>query len=102
MNFSYNEQTKTATMLLKVKANAKASCIHGFVDVNGSQLLRISIKATPEDGKANVAIIKMLANEWSLRQNQLEIVKGATSSIKVLVVKDVEDKYLYSVMIQFA
>jgi len=90
MYFSYNKKTKTAILLLKVKASAKTSCIHGFVDVNGSQLLRISIKAAPEDGKANVAIIKMLADIWGLRQNQLEIVRGTTSSAKMLAIMEVD------------
>jgi len=77
-------------MPLKVKAGAKTSCIHGFVDVNGSYLLKISIKAPPEDGKANTAIIKMLADKWGLRQNQLEIVKGTTNSTKMMAIKEVD------------
>ena len=90
MYFSHDNKTKTSIILLKVKAGAKTSCIHEFVEINGSHLLKLSIKATPEDGKANAAIIKMLADKWGVRQNQLEIVKGTTSSIKTLVIKNVE------------
>ncbi len=101
MNFSYNDKTKTALILLKVKAGAKTSCIHGFTDVNGSQLLKISINAAPEDGKANVAIIKMLAKEWGLKQNQLEIIKGTTSSSKILALKDITKKDVENIMLQY-
>ena len=81
MYFSYNEKTKTAIIPLKVKAGAKESTIHGFIDLDGTHILKISVKAAPEDGKANNAIIKMLADKWDLKQNQLEIVKGVRHEV---------------------
>jgi uncharacterized protein (TIGR00251 family) len=94
MHFSYNDKTKTATILLKVKAGAKRSCIDGFDDINGLQMLKISIKAAPQNGKANIAIIKMLSDIWGLKQNQLEIIKGIATSTKTLLIKDVTSDYI--------
>ena len=90
MYFSYNDKTKIAIISLKVKAGARITSIDGFIDINGTYILKISIKAAPEDGKANIAIIKMLADKWRLKQNQLEIIKGGTSNLKLLAVKNIE------------
>lgn len=90
MFFSYNEKIKTAILELKVKASAKEAEIHGVIDVAGKQLLKISINAVPENGKANKAIVKMLAEKLNLKQNQLAIIKGTTGSSKLLQISDVE------------
>ena len=92
MYFSYNDKTKTALIALKVKAGARESTIHGLVDISGIFTLKLSINAAPENGKANEAIIKMLAKKWGLKQNQLEIVKGTSASSKLLSVGGVEKK----------
>ena len=84
------KKQKPAIIPLKVKAGAKESTIHGFIDLDGTHILKISVKAAPEDGKANNAIIKMLADKWDLKQNQLEIVKGSSGSSKLLAIKDTE------------
>lgn len=90
MNFFYNEKTKTAIIQLKVKTCAKTSSINGFVDINGSHTLKINIKSAPEGGKANIAIIKMLSEIWKLKRSQLKIIKGTTSSTKILAVENIE------------
>jgi len=92
MYFSYNAETKTAIIPLKVKAGAKENTIHGLIEVNSSQILKISVKAPPEDGKANKSIIKMFAHEWNLKQNQIDIIKGASSSTKLLAINNVDRK----------
>jgi len=101
MYFSYNEKTKTAVVPLKVKAGAKESTIHGFVDINRTHILKISVKAAPEDGKANNAIIKMFADKWNLRQTQLEIIKGSSGSSKLLAIKDVDRSVILEVASNF-
>jgi len=98
MYFSYNERTRTATILLKVKAGARERAIHGFIHLNGTYILKISINAIPEDGKANNTIIKMLADIWNLKQNQLEIVKGLNGSSKLLAIKEVEKEDVINVI----
>ena len=98
MSFSYNTETKTATISLKVKAGARFNSISTFVDANESHLVKININAAPENGKANAAIIKMLAAVWGLKQNQLEIIKGHSGSLKTLVIKDVERKEVEDIL----
>ncbi len=90
MYYSYSAADKSATIYLKVKAGAKVSRIEDMIQLPDKWALKLSINAAPEDGKANAAIIKMLAKAWSLRQDQLEIIKGGNQSIKLLAIRNVE------------
>ncbi|MFC1673986.1 DUF167 domain-containing protein [Pseudomonadota bacterium] len=53
-------------------------------DADGNVALKASVTKAPEGGKANAALIKMLAKEWKLAKSDLEVVKGQTSRNKVL------------------
>lgn len=44
--------------------------------------LRVSVTQVPEKGKANKAIITLLAQELGLRKSQIELVGGETSPQK--------------------
>lgn len=99
MYFSYNDKTKTAIIPLKVKAGARETAIHGFVDISGIYTLKISINTAPENGKANDSIVKMLAKKFGLKQNQLAIIKGESSSSKLLSVSDIEKEEMEMVLV---
>ena len=45
-------------------------------------MLRVSVTQAPEKGKANKAIIALLAKELSLRKSQIELLSGETSGQK--------------------
>ncbi len=53
---------------------------------DGGAVLKVSVTAVPEDGKANAALIKLLAKEWRLPKSAIDIVQGATDRRKVLVI----------------
>lgn len=53
-------------------------------NVEGRLVLKIYVTAAPEDGKANKAVIDMLANELKLAKQQLSILKGEHSRHKVI------------------
>jgi uncharacterized protein (TIGR00251 family) len=50
-------------------------------------LLKIKIKEVPENGKANAAIIGLLANVLDIPQNDIIILKGGHSGNKVVNVR---------------
>jgi uncharacterized protein YggU (UPF0235/DUF167 family) len=91
MYYSYSYPSKTATIYLKVKASAKVSQIGNFIDFAERFCLKIMIGETAEGGKANIAIIKMLAKIWNLKQDQLEIIKGHNQSFKLLAIKNITE-----------
>lgn len=69
---------------LKVKAGAKQNVIGDYITIDGKKYLKLSIKTPPENGKANIEIIKFLSTSWNIHKKDLEIVSGHSSSIKIL------------------
>ncbi len=73
--------------LLRVKLTPKASknAILGWTeDENGEKLLKASVTAVPEKGKANKALISLLAKHWKIPKSAIEIVRGETDRLKTL------------------
>lgn len=69
---------------LKVRPQARRDAIDGIVpDIEG-EALAVSVTATPEDGKANAAVIAVLARAWRLPGSAFSVVQGATARRKLL------------------
>lgn len=49
--------------------------------------LRIYTNATPTDGAANAAVIKMLSKYYDVSKSSIKIVRGATSHNKVIEIE---------------
>ena len=74
-----------ARVALKVTPRADSSRVQG-IEVNGAGQahLAVRISAPPEAGKANAALIKLLARRWRMPQRELELASGAGARYKVL------------------
>jgi uncharacterized protein (TIGR00251 family) len=74
-----------ARVALKVTPRAAASRVQG-VELNGAgpAHLAVRISAPPEAGRANAALIRLLARRWGVPQRDLELVSGAGARHKVL------------------
>ena len=72
-------------LFLKVKVfpNAGQNELKG---VMADGTLKIGVTAQPEDNKANIALIKFLADELGVRRYQLEIVSGVSDRFKIIKV----------------
>lgn len=55
-----------------------------FVKCAGDNFFKVEIKAKPVEGRANQELIKFLAKELGIKQNQIMIIKGVHSREKVL------------------
>ncbi len=73
-----------STIGLKVKARAKENAIVSIIEIKGNRFLKISIKAMPIQGKANMMLVDFLAKELEIDKKKLKIIQGKTSSYKVL------------------
>jgi uncharacterized protein (TIGR00251 family) len=73
---------------LRVTPNADRAYVDGVIaDADGAEFLKVAVTATPEDGKANAAVIKLLAKEWHLAKTSLTIASGAKDRRKTLLIE---------------
>jgi uncharacterized protein (TIGR00251 family) len=66
---------------IKVTPNSRNSKITQTLD-DGT--IKISVKAAPENGKANQEVIKILAEHFKADSAKIKIVSGHISSIKLI------------------
>lgn len=72
-------------LAVRLTPRARADRIDGIARLaDGSLVLKVSVAAPPEDGRANAALLRLFANEWRLPQRDLAIVSGAKSRNKIV------------------
>jgi len=76
---------------VKVIPSSSKDCIVGWLE----DTLKIKVKAPPEKGKANKAIIKVLEKSLSLAKGSVKIESGLTSSRKIIVINDADEKLIH-------
>jgi len=70
---------------VRVQPGASRTGIDGLKTLDDGQVvLAIRVSAAPEDGKANAALIKLLAKTWKVPKNALEIVAGHGNRRKIV------------------
>lgn len=73
---------------LKVSPKAKREQIGGLLDEpGGGKALKVAVTAAPEDGKANAAVIALLAKEWGVAKSAISVVTGATDRRKLVEIR---------------
>jgi uncharacterized protein len=73
---------------LKVTPKAKRNQIGGLLDEpDGGKALKVSVTTAPEDGKANDAVIALLAREWGVAKSAISVVMGATDRRKLVEIR---------------
>ena len=74
-------------LALKVTPRAARSAVDGIArDDRGQACLAVRVTAAPDGGKANAAVIRLLARRWGLPARDLRLVSGASARRKVLQV----------------
>lgn len=78
-------------VLVKLTPRARSARIEGVTSEPGPQgpqpVLKASVTAPPEDGKANAAMIELLAKSWRLPKSAFTILGGATHRLKRVAVR---------------
>jgi uncharacterized protein YggU (UPF0235/DUF167 family) len=68
------------------RPGARRDAVEGLrAEADGSLALKVSVRAAPEDGKANAAIARLLAGEWEVPRSALRLAAGATDRRKLFV-----------------
>lgn len=83
MPFSGHESI--VRIAIRLRPGASANRIDGVKDfADGQRRLCVRVTAIPEKGKANNALIKLLAKAWRLPRGRLSIISGAKDRNKTL------------------
>ena len=75
---------------LRVRLTPKAgrNRIDGLAPAaDGATIVKASVTAVPEGGKANAALIRLLAKTWHLPRTALAVTGGATSRLKTVTIR---------------
>lgn len=70
---------------LRVTPKASRNALAGLADTaQGGRVLKVSVTAVPEDGKANEAVVKLLSKMWRVPKSSIRVVAGATDRNKIV------------------
>ena len=74
-------------MRIRLTPKASRSRVEGVgAGADGGAVLKVAVTAPPEKGKANAAMITLLAKAWRLPKTTMAITAGATARRKTLLV----------------
>ena len=72
-------------VVVRLTPKASRNAIAGIASSGqGEAVLKVMVTAVPEAGKANEALIKLLAKEWGVAKSFISLVAGATDRNKIL------------------
>lgn len=73
---------------LKIQPKARRNAALGTMpDAEGGLVLKLVVTAPPEDGKANAAVIALLAKELGVAKAAISVVAGATDRRKLVEIR---------------
>jgi hypothetical protein len=73
---------------VRVAPRAAGNRIDGILDDGeGGAFLKVAVTAPPEGGKANSALIKLLAKEWHLAKSSVAVTAGASVRRKTVSIE---------------
>ena len=73
-------------LYIRLSPRSKRTGTEGFFDDGVRQRLKIAVNAPPVDGKANKAVIELLAEKFRLPKSAFSIVAGTTERNKTIFI----------------
>jgi uncharacterized protein (TIGR00251 family) len=80
----FDYQNPPDTLRVKVTPKAKSERIKKETGADGAVLYKVYVTTAPEDGKANVAVIKLISKALGVAKSNLTITHGHTSREKTI------------------
>jgi len=73
---------------IRLQPGASRARVDGLAVLeDGAAVLKVRVTEPPEDGKANVALVKLLAKAWKQPKSALSLVAGQTDRRKILALE---------------
>lgn len=66
-------------LTVHVKPRAKSDEVVEWLD---EETVKVKVKAAPEKGRANAAVVELLAQELKVAKSDIELIRGATTRMK--------------------
>jgi hypothetical protein len=83
----YTVTERGLRLAVRLTPKAGRTRIEGLAaEARGGSAIKVAVTAAPENGKANAALIKLLAKEWRLPKTTIAIERGATARRKTLAI----------------
>ncbi|MFB9953179.1 DUF167 domain-containing protein [Rhizobium puerariae] len=97
MSAPYSRHSDHLRLTVRLMPNAGRNAVDGIeTAADGESFLKARVTAVPEDGKANKALILLIAGTMRLPKSSISIVSGETSRKKILRIEgdpeDLEEK----------
>lgn len=74
-------------MHVRVTPNARADVINGVtVRDNGQEVLNVRVRAAPDKGRANKAVVALLAKYFAVSKSTIRLIRGDTARQKQLLI----------------
>lgn len=74
-------------VFLRLQPNAGHNALGGLTRrADGQAVLQAKVTAAPQDGRANAALIKLLAKAWKLPKGQITLLAGHKDRNKTLLI----------------
>lgn len=77
-------KTLSGDIQVRVTPRAASNRIEAQTSADGAVSLRVYVTAVPEDGRANAAVIDLLAKQLHLAKSRIAVLRGETSRNKVI------------------
>jgi len=95
-----NKYEKTTTIfVIKVMTNSSSNKLsNAKINDDNTIALKAYLTASPEKGKANASLIKMLSKTLGIRKANIEILRGHTSDKKILSALGIDRMGAYEIL----
>jgi uncharacterized protein YggU (UPF0235/DUF167 family) len=73
------------SLRVRLTPKARRSAVDGLAaEADGSVALKVAVTAAPEKGRANEALIALLAREWHVAKSAITLTQGGSDRRKLL------------------
>lgn len=84
---------------LRVTPRARRNAIEGLVaDAEGGVRFKVVVNAAAEDGRANLAVLELLARKWRLPRSSLTVKIGASDRRKTVAIAGDPDQLMAALL----
>ncbi len=81
---------ETISISAKVTPKSKTTLIEILEVLQGKISLRMKVRASPENGKANDEVIQILADYFDIPKSEITLKSGYTSKNKILLARGID------------